>query len=130
MNMLIFLGITLAAGLVCSTPGLIFGRWLVARGIAKDHSVLLVTVTVGVIALAHLKSFPWPWWFYAMVSLFAFAVYRSDWWSYSSQGAWWWRDKNGNSSKEKTSWLSILLIALAGVAVVAMTIWGLWNVSH
>jgi hypothetical protein len=128
MNMLIFLGIILAAGLVCSTPGLIFGRWLVAKGIAKDHSVLLVTVTVGVIALAHLKSFPWPWWFYVMVSLFACAVYRSDWWSYSSRGKWWWRD--GDSSKEKISLLSIVLIAFAGIATVAMAIWGLWNASR
>jgi hypothetical protein len=118
MNILNFLVITFALGILCSLPGVIIGKWLSAKGIAKDRSLAVLAVNVAGVLIVHLKIFPCPWYFYVACSLLFPGIYRSDWPSYLAQGKFWWLKE----PQRKMTLTEFILVALGGLLMLIIVI--------
>lgn len=88
-----FILLTLVLGLFCSAPGVIWGRFLAAKGLVRERSVEYVIVTVGAVVLVcFLLSFSLTGWLMLAVLTFLGpgGYYRYEVWITSKKGKGWW----------------------------------------
>ena len=127
MNTVLFIVSTVGLGLFCSIPGVLIGKILSRKGIAKDQSILVIISDILGVFLARLVVPDAP--LIYIVALFLIisplGVCRHDLWTTFRSGKWWWL----KSKDKREPWFSLSTsIALSvGIGFVFMgLVFGSW----
>ena len=92
--MLVFILTTLGLGVLCSIPGIILGKWMVAKGVVQEEiSVkwMIGSTIVSFFVLRFLLPQASLVWIIIGASVMWWGLYKSDLWTTFFRGRWWWQ---------------------------------------
>lgn len=132
MNILVFITTTIGIGILISIPGILIGRFLVAKGIVRDRSVSVVVISVLVLLSIPLIAPDFPMIYIATVLLFfsPLGAYRDDLWTTFRSGKWWWLKKNDEMQPLFDLPVSLILSLVIWGVVVALTVGALILIAN
>ena len=127
MQMFVFIITTLGLGVLCSIPGILVGRYLAIKGIARAHSKMEVATSIAGMFIVRLMLPDLPLIYIVPFFLFLspLGAYRADLWTTFRSGKWWWLKKN--DERQPLFNLPVSIAISFGIGVVIMiTIFGIW----
>lgn len=97
MSIILYILSSLAYGVVCSIPGIMFGYLLGEKGIVRNSPWwVIVMSTLGVFGLRIFFPSVSIWIILIVLSLTSPFIYRHDLWNTWVKGKWWWVKKDGD----------------------------------
>jgi hypothetical protein len=125
--MLVFIITTLGLGLLCSIPGFLIGRYLTAKGIARDGPVWEIVSNICGLLIARLvlPDVPLIYIVAFFLVLSPFGVYRHDLWTTFRSGRWWWLKEDHERQPLFSLPVSIILSLGIGVLLLVL-LFGTW----
>ena len=133
MKILVFVISTVGLGLLCSLPGVLAGKYLAKKGLAKDQSIWVVTGEVFAMFLARLMlpSVPLAYIVTLAFVLSPIGVYRHDLWTTFRRGKRWWSKDNSEEIQPMFNLpISIVLSIIIGCIILFLVFGALSLTAH